>query len=313
MRRDIEVAEVRGITLPAHRVAARPVAIGLRADAERHRQAVARVEAGATHLRKVPALAQVAGAPFAVGLEATAGQHHRMGRDALHAPTDAGHHTGDPLDVVYQFPDPGVVADPHALLLGGPVERLDQAGPSPVGRQRRAAPELEAAVGLVGLAAVVGLELHAVGVHPAHHRVAVAHQDFAQVGVGAVQGDARHVVEEICFGVRAEIGVRNFIGGEVTGQGNDVVHTVVGEAHLAVGVGGVATAFGHRCALQQQHAGALFARGYGGTQRGVAAAHDHHIGLGLVIVHGFGLTINTVLLRVSGNRQLIRRGCWRGR
>ena len=75
---DREVAEFRRVHLPLHRVAARPVAARARADVQRHADAVAGVEAGAAHLGEVPAGAEIARAPFGIGLEAAAGEHDRL-------------------------------------------------------------------------------------------------------------------------------------------------------------------------------------------------------------------------------------------
>ena len=74
--RDVQVAEIGGIALPADRVATRPVTMGLRPDPQGHGQAVAGVVLGASNLGQVPSLAQVAAAPLGIGLETTAGEHH---------------------------------------------------------------------------------------------------------------------------------------------------------------------------------------------------------------------------------------------
>src|SRR5262249_58472177 len=73
------VAELGRVEVPAGGVAARPVAAWLSADRERHAQAVAHVEAGAAHLGELPAGPEIARAPFGVGLEAAAGEHHGAG------------------------------------------------------------------------------------------------------------------------------------------------------------------------------------------------------------------------------------------
>ena len=75
---DVDVAELRRVAVPAGGVAARPVAVGRGADVERHLQAVADVEARAAHLGEFPARAEVARAHLGVGLEAAAGEHHRL-------------------------------------------------------------------------------------------------------------------------------------------------------------------------------------------------------------------------------------------
>ena len=72
---DREVAELRRVAIPGHRVAARPVAGRHGVGIERHLDAVARVEARAAHLGQLPAGAHVARAPFGIGLEAARRQH----------------------------------------------------------------------------------------------------------------------------------------------------------------------------------------------------------------------------------------------
>ena len=72
-----KVAEFGRIALPAHGMAARPVAAGRSADLQRHADALPRVEAAAAHLGQVPTRPQVTRAPFRIGLETAAGQHNR--------------------------------------------------------------------------------------------------------------------------------------------------------------------------------------------------------------------------------------------
>src|SRR5262249_27671854 len=84
----VDVAVVAGIALPRHRMTARPLAIGLRADLERHPDAVAGVVARAAYLRHVPAWAKIARAPFAVGFETPAGEHHGARTDGFFASVD---------------------------------------------------------------------------------------------------------------------------------------------------------------------------------------------------------------------------------
>src|SRR5207247_9034052 len=73
---DSEVAELRGVPLPCHGMAARPVADRLCADVERHADRVAGVEPRAAHLGELPAGAQVARAPFGIRLESSRREDH---------------------------------------------------------------------------------------------------------------------------------------------------------------------------------------------------------------------------------------------
>ena len=123
-----------------------------------------------------------------------------LGDDAGHAPALADERDRRRL-----------VDDPHAALLGGGVQRLEHLRAAAPDVQREPAPELELAVDLVGLPAEPGLQLHALAMHPGRRLEAVAHEDLAQVLVGAVLRQLEHVVEILLFGVGAEVDVREVL------------------------------------------------------------------------------------------------------
>ncbi len=116
---DREVAELRRVHLPLHGVAARPVAARARADLQRHADAVAGVEAGAAHLGEVPAGAEIARAPFRIGLEAAGGEDHRLAADLAVAAVVTDAHALDAVAGVDERERAGLVADLDAALLGG--------------------------------------------------------------------------------------------------------------------------------------------------------------------------------------------------
>ena len=62
-----------------------------RADLQRHADAVAGVEARAAHLGQIPARAEIARAPFGVGLEAAGGEHHGLGADLARSCPSCAH------------------------------------------------------------------------------------------------------------------------------------------------------------------------------------------------------------------------------
>ena len=97
---DRKVAELGGVVVPADGVAAGPVAGRRGADVERHADAVAGVEAGAAHLRELPARAEVAGAPLGVRFEAAAGEDHGPGLDVVKLALLLHAHPGDRMPVV---------------------------------------------------------------------------------------------------------------------------------------------------------------------------------------------------------------------
>jgi hypothetical protein len=98
----------------------------------------------------------------------------------------------------------------HELGLG-----LDQPRPAADRFDRESAPELELAADLERLASPRGGEAHAALAHPLRGRQALLHQDLGEVGIAAVLGDARHVVEELLLGVGAEVGVGDLVGRQV--------------------------------------------------------------------------------------------------
>ena len=239
------------------------------ADVQRHADAFAGVEPRAAHLGEFPAGAQVAGAPFGVGLEAAAGQHHGLGADIAGAAALPDADAPDAVVVRDQLPRRRAELDRHALGAGEPVERVHKTWTAAPGLDGQPAPELEAAVDAIGLAAPDRHEAHALALHPAHRRAAAGDQQFAELRVGPILGDPAHVVEELAFGVGSEIGVGDFAVGEVGHQRPKILDAVVGAAERAGGEAAVAAALDLRRPLQHQHVGA----GVGGRQRRAQAPH----------------------------------------
>ncbi len=194
---DGEIAEGRRITIPAHGVAARPMAPGHGACLDRHLDTVARIEARAAHLCQLPVWAEVAAAPFAIGLKAAGGQDHRAGAQLHGATVEARDDAVDPVVVMDQRQRPRIVPYHDAVLGGTLVQCLDEAGSTAPGFHRQAAPELEASVDIEGLPAVDRLEPHTLGPHPDHGLEALRHQQFRKVGIGPILGDSAHIVEEL--------------------------------------------------------------------------------------------------------------------
>ena len=56
---------------------------------------------------------------------------------------------------------------------------------------------------------------------------------MTRFGVGAVLRDAPHVVEELVFGIGAEVGDREFFLGQIRNEGLDVLDAVKGGADVA--------------------------------------------------------------------------------
>ena len=262
-------------------MAARPVAVRRRAGLQRHADAVAGVEAAAAHLRQLPAGAEIAGAPFRVGLEAAGGEHHRPGAHGLDPAIVLEPDALDPVAVMDQAERPRAVADADTGRPGDLRVAVDQAGPAAPGLQRQPAPEAEAAVRRPeGLAAVDRHEADALAVQPPHRPARFRNQPLAKVRIGAVAGQAEHVVVEAFLRIIAEIGAGDLLFGKVRAQGADIVHAIVGEAEGAGGEAGVAAVLGLGRALQNEHRGAGLARCQRRTEGGVAGAGDDDIGMG---------------------------------
>ena len=173
-----------------------------------------------------------------------------------------------------------LVVDGDARLRSGLVERRDEARPAAPGFDGEPAPEAKAAVlPLECLAAVARLKAHALLAHPEQGVVAAGDELLHEVGVGAVLGEPRHVVVIVGLGVGAEVGLGQLALGEVGHQRAERVGPVEDHPHGACGIGAVAAPLGLWRGFQQPHAGAGLRRGERCRERGVAAAHDHDIGL----------------------------------
>ena len=183
----------------------------------------------------------------------------------------------DDFAVVDQRDAARAVADLDAVLVGELEMLVDQARPAALGFHREAAPELELAVDQIGLAAPDRIELHALAVQPAHRVARAADQAVAQFAVGAVLGDAEHVVVELVLGVGAEVGAVDLVLGEVRHDRLEVVDAVVDAAEGAGGEAGVAAHQLLRRALDHEHLGALLRRRLRRAERRVAGTDHHHI------------------------------------
>ena len=197
----------------------------------------------------------------------------------MRPPTRADH-TAYAVVVREQRKRRGLVVDGDARLCRSLVERCDEARPAAPGLDREAAPEAEAAVlPLECLAAVARLIPHALATQPDERVVAAGHELLHEVGIGAVLGEPRHVVVVVGLGVGAEVGLGQLAFGEIGHQRAERIKTVEDHPHGACGIGAVAAALVFRCGLQQAHSGTGLRRGERCCECGVAAAHDHDIGL----------------------------------
>ena len=161
--------------------------------------------------------------------------------------------------------------DFDALLSRPRVKCGHQARTAARGFDRHAAPELEPALDLEGLAAIDRLEAHALGAHPHDGVEAPGDEQLGHVGVGAVLCDPAHIVEELFLGIGAEIGAGDLFLGEVGHHLPKVRQSRIGTAHAACREAAVAAVFLDRRTLKHQHRCARLAgrqrRAHGGVPR----------------------------------------------
>ena len=169
------------------------------------------------------------------------------------------------------------VGDRDATFLRDFGMRFDQARAATPGLNREATPELEFSVDLVGLPPVYRDKADALTLHPAHRVLAACYEQLAQIGIGAILRNAAHIVEELVFGVSAEIRVGDLFVGEVRHQQAEILHTIVHAAEGASGKAAVAARFVFRSAFQHQDRYAVFGCRMGGTKGRVSRTDNDDV------------------------------------
>jgi len=104
-----------------------------------------------------------------------------------------------------------LVPDVDAVLSRRLRERVDEPGAAAHGLDGEPAPELEAAFHLERLPPPGGGEAHALAAHPERRGQALLDEDLGEIGIAAVLGEARHVVEKLLLGIGAEVRAREFL------------------------------------------------------------------------------------------------------
>src|SRR5207247_10355328 len=104
-----------------------------------------------------------------------------------------------------------LVPDVDAALSRRLRERVDQPGTAAHGLDGEPAPELEAAFHLERLPVPGGGEAHAFAAHPQRRGQALPDEDLGEIGIAAVLGDARHVVEKLLLGTGPEVRARDVL------------------------------------------------------------------------------------------------------
>ena len=240
-----------------------------------------------------------------VGAEAAGGQHHALGVDGVALGLDA--HGGA---VGHQdLSGGGIEDDLHAVVLAGLLEDGDEVGADGDGL----ALGVHGAVDALDAGAAEGAHVVQVGAdggQPLNGGGGVLGQGLDQVVVVQVLAAHQGVQDEQLHAVKVAGGV-GLVGvvlllngghqvGELRiglgGGGQSLLHAgVLGElvGVLPLGLGGVHTAGGadgvaahHGGLLQQDHGLAGLSGGDGGGHTGAAGAHDHHVSLQGLLVHG---------------------------
>ena len=144
---------------------------------------------------------------------------------------------------------------------------------------REPAPELEALVDLESLTAINRYEAKPLAAQPHHRFAAAPHQQLDQVRVGTILGHARHVVEELVFGVGTEVGTRDLLLGQIGHQFAQVIDTVIGKTDGTGGKSRVAPRFVFRRAFEHHDTGTALARGQRGAHGRITRTDDGDIAL----------------------------------
>src|SRR5690606_25863045 len=126
----------------------------------------------------------IARAPLRIRFEAAAGKHDRLCGNVEDAAVLPDLDAPDPDAVMEQLERPAAIEDVDAPGAGDRGLAVHQPRAAAPGFDGKSAPELELAVDLEGLAAIDGLETHALGAQPFHRLEAAADQQLAQRRIG---------------------------------------------------------------------------------------------------------------------------------
>jgi hypothetical protein len=254
------------------------VTVGHRASGERHANAIAHVETRAAHFREIPVGTEIARAHLAVRLEAAAREHHGACAQRERLPVSFSDDSADFSVLADEVGRGSLVQHRNTELLRDRVLAFDKPLPCSPSLADEPCVELHAAVDLLGLAHPHRLEADAFALHPRERRATFAHENLGEVGIAAILRAAAHVLEEFRFGVRAEIGIRDFLVGQVEHFAN-FVDVLECEARGASRESAVAAALRFGCALEHYHARSRFLGRVGRAHGCVSSAHYNDIPL----------------------------------
>ena len=188
-------------------------------------------------------------------------------------------HAGHPLPALDQRDRPRPVGDGDAALLGGREQRVRKGRAGAVDPDRRAARELDPAIGLLGLPLRERPKPHAVAAQPAHGVGAAVDQQLGEFLVAALLGHARQVVEILLARIGAEVDARP----SPPRRGHRPVARCrrprIDRPHRADREAAVAATLLARRALQHQDGRAELARRQRRRQAGEPGTDHQHVGL----------------------------------
>ena len=274
---DVQIAVFLHLPIHGRGVGAAVAAVPRGAELQRHAQAVAGIVRRAAHPRGNPVLAHEFAAQFPAGFEAAAGQNDRRGVQSLRRAIGRPRlHARDPLPLDQQFAGRAGVLDAAAQAFEGRPFGLEQADALVVRAQGQTAPEDKAALLFEGLARVDRLELDLVLGQPVQGGQRFSDQDFLFPAQGPAVVEIAQVVAKLRGRVAAEIGARQARIAGIEQQRQQILPALVGKAHGAGGVLGVAAGHGRRRFFDDLHPGAPFGGRDAGAQGGIARAdHDN--------------------------------------
>jgi hypothetical protein len=142
------------------------------------------------------------------------------------------------------------------------------------------APELELAVDAKRLPAKPQLKAHALLAHPPGGLEAFCDQDFAEIGVAAIFGEAPDIVEILLGGVGPDIDILQFVVVNVGDELRQIVEAVIDDAERAARKGGIAAPPVLGRNFELQYRGAVFLGRQRGAGRRIAGADDDDVMLG---------------------------------
>ena len=285
---DRQVAELRRIHVPLHRVRARPMSRHRSAGIHRHAVAPAGVVAGASHLREIPVRPEITRPHFRIALKPTARQHHSLGAQIMATAMMRHPHATHAGVVMQQAHRLCLIQHRDRRPRQRLMQRLRQHLPTAKDVAGKPTPELEFPIHVERLAPQRRLKPHPVLGKPHGCIKGVADQHIRQIRVRAVFGETADIIEILLAGIGAEIDLAEIKILDIRRQLQQIVDTIIDKPKRPSGERGIPGARRLRCRLQHHHAGAGFLGGQRCVGGGIAGTNDDHVNVGVKLIGGHG-------------------------